>query len=49
MLALSEVNRSTEKDRQREDYLEKLPYQFTLFAKENWNFDEKNTTFEENK
>ena len=49
MLALAEVTWSAKKDRQWEGFLIRLPYQFKLFAKEKWNFDEKNTTFEENK
>ena len=49
ILALAEVTWSAKKDRQWDGFLKRLPYQFKLFAKEKWNFDEKNTTFEENK
>ena len=47
MLALAEVTWSAKKDRQWDNFLKRLPYQFKLFAKEKWNFDEKNTTFED--
>lgn len=45
MLALAEVTWSVKKNKDWDYFLERIPYQFKLFTKEGWNFDEKNIEF----
>ncbi len=49
MLALAEVTWSVKQNKDWNDFLERIPYQFKLFTRKGWNFDKKNVKFIEGK
>jgi hexosaminidase len=46
MLALSELTWSGSENKNWDNFLKRMPYQFKLFGREKWNYDKKDTEYE---